>query len=90
MDPGALDPVLKKAMEHGITVVTHEASNQKNMDYDIEAFDNLRFGAHLMDHLAKMMGEEGEYAVFVGSLGSKTHNEWVDRAICARRKPTPT
>ena len=39
------------------------------------------YGAGLMDHLAKMMGEEGEYAVFVGSLGSMTHNEWADGGI---------
>ncbi len=81
MDPAQLDPVLKKAMDAGITVITHEASNQKNMHFDIEAFDNKAFGAGLMDRLAAKMGEEGEYAVFVGSLGSKTHNEWVDGGI---------
>lgn len=81
MDPTQLDPVLKKAQDAGIVVVTHEASNQTNMDYDIEAFDNKAFGAGLMDRLAAEMGEEGEYAVFVGSLGSKTHNEWVDGGI---------
>ncbi len=81
MDPTQLDPVLQKAMDAGIVVITHEASNQLNMDWDIEAFDNMAFGAGLMDRLAAVMGEEGEYAVFVGSLGSKTHNEWVDGAI---------
>ena len=48
MDPTQLDPVLKKAMDAGITVITHEASNQKEMDFDIEAFDNTAFGAGLM------------------------------------------
>ncbi len=81
MDPGQLEPVLKKAMDAGIPVITHEASNQVNMDWDIEAFDNTAFGAGLMDRLAALMGEEGEYAVFVGSLGSKTHNEWADGGI---------
>lgn len=81
MDPTQLDPVLKKAMDAGIVVITHEASNQINMHWDIEAFDNKAFGAGLMDRLAAAMGEEGEYAVFVGSLGSKTHNEWVDGGI---------
>jgi simple sugar transport system substrate-binding protein len=89
MDPATLDPVLQKAMDAGITVVTHEASNQQNMHYDIEAFDNVGYGAHLMDHLAKMMGEEGEYAVFVGSLGSKTHNEWVDGGIARQQEAYP-
>jgi simple sugar transport system substrate-binding protein len=89
MDPDVLDPTLKKAMDAGVTVITHEASSQKSMDFDIEAFDNLAYGAHLMDHLAKMMGEEGEYAVFVGSLGSKTHNEWVDGAIARQKEAYP-
>ena len=72
MDPEQLDPVLQKAMDAGIVVVTHEASNQQSMHFDIEAFDNRAYGAGLMDQLAALMGEEGEYAVFVGSLGSKT------------------
>jgi simple sugar transport system substrate-binding protein len=89
MDPTQLDPVLKKAMDAGIVVVTHEASNQESMDYDIEAFDNMAFGAGLMDRLAAEMGEEGEYAVFVGSLGSKTHNEWVDGGIARQKEAYP-
>ncbi len=89
MDPTQLDPVLQKAMDAGIVVVTHEASNQENMDYDIEAFDNTAFGAGLMDRLAAEMGEEGEYAVFVGSLGSKTHNEWVDGGIARQQEAYP-
>ncbi|MEZ4709372.1 MAG: autoinducer 2 ABC transporter substrate-binding protein [Caldilineaceae bacterium] len=89
MDPTQLDPVLKKAMDAGIAVITHEASNQVNMDWDIEAFDNTAFGAGLMDLLAKGMGEEGEYAVFVGSLGSKTHNEWADGGIARQMEAYP-
>jgi simple sugar transport system substrate-binding protein len=89
MDPEQLDPVLQKAMDAGITVITHEASNQQNMHYDIEAFDNMAFGAGLMDRLAAEMGEEGEYAVFVGSLGSKTHNEWVDGGIARQMEAYP-
>lgn len=89
MDPTQLDPVLKKAMDAGIVVITHEASNQVNMHWDIEAFDNMAFGAGLMDRLAAAMGEEGEYAVFVGSLGSKTHNEWVDGGIARQKEAYP-
>ena len=89
MDPVQLDPVLKKAMDAGIAVITHEASNQESMDWDIEAFDNTAFGAGLMDLLAEEMGEEGEYAVFVGSLGSKTHNEWADGGIAQQMEAYP-
>lgn len=79
--PESVEPVLQRAREEGVVVITHEASNQINIDYDIEAFDNAAYGRHLMDHLAERMGEEGEYVVFVGSLTSRTHNEWVDAAI---------
>lgn len=89
MSPEILDPVLKKAMDAGIKVVTHEASNQVSIDADIEAFDNAGYGRHLMDALAERMGEEGEYAVFVGSLTSKTHNEWVDAAIAHQQENYP-
>lgn len=77
----ALEPVLKKARDQKIVVVTHEASAQQNVDYDIEAFDNAAYGVHFMDALARLMDERGEYVVMVGSLTSKTHNEWVDAAI---------
>jgi len=85
----AVEPVLKKAREMGITVVCHEASNQINADLIIEAFDNHAFGAHLMDHLAHYMNETGDYAVFVGSLTSKSHNEWVDGGIARQKQKYP-
>ena len=85
----ALEPVLQKARHQGIIVVSHEASNQVNSDAILEAFDNHEYGAHLMDHLAGFMGGEGEYAVFVGSLASKSHNEWVDGALARQREQYP-
>jgi simple sugar transport system substrate-binding protein len=85
----AVEPVLKKARDHGIVVVCHEASNQVNADAIVEAFDNAAYGAHLMDHLARLMGGQGEYAVFVGSLTSKSHNEWIDAAIAKQKKDYP-
>jgi len=85
----AVEPVLKKARERGIAVISHEASSQINADLIIEPFDNSDFGRHLMDHLARYMGEEGEYATFVGSLTSKSHNEWVDAAVEHQKKKYP-
>jgi len=85
----AVEPVLEKARRRGIIVVSHEASNQVNADAIIEAFDNHAYGAHLMDHLARHMKEEGKYAAFVGSLTSKSHNEWIDGAIARQKEAYP-
>ncbi|WP_299793690.1 autoinducer 2 ABC transporter substrate-binding protein [uncultured Marivita sp.] len=89
MSPEALEPVLGRAMEAGITVITHEAAAQQNTVYDLEAFVNEDFGANLMEQLATCMGGEGEYAVFVGSLTSQTHNQWVDGAIAHQKANYP-
>ena len=85
----AVEPVLQKARERGIVVVSHEASSQINADVIIEPFDNAEFGRHLMDHLAKYMDEEGEYVTTVGSLTSKSHNEWIDAAVAHQMEKYP-
>ncbi len=78
--PDAVEQTLKKARDAGIVVITHEAPGIENADYDLEAFQNADYGINLMDLLAKEMGEEGEYALMVGSLSSATHMEWVTAA----------
>jgi len=70
------EPVHKKAMDAGIPVVLHEAPFAKNATYDVEAFDNCAYGRQMMDNLAGLMGEEGVYVSFVGSLTNDTHMEW--------------
>src|SRR5262245_55741831 len=78
--PEALEEVLKQARAAGIKVVTHEASNQVNTDVDIEAFDNLAFGSHLMDELASCMDGSGKYVAFVGHTTARSHMRWATAA----------
>ncbi len=78
MDPSALEGVLRRAQQRGITVVTHEADNLQNTQVDMEAFDNKEFGAHFAEQIAECMGGEGKFTSFVGSLGSLTHVQWAD------------
>jgi simple sugar transport system substrate-binding protein len=77
MDPAVLEGTLQRAMERGIVVVTHEADNQINTNANVEAFDNADYGAALNERLAQCMGNEGKWTTFVGSLGSRTHMQWV-------------
>ena len=81
MDPATLEPIFKQAAAKGIKIITHEADSQQNALYDIEAFNNVEFGANLNKRLEKCMGGAGKWTVFVGSLGSKTHNQWADGGI---------
>lgn len=89
VDPGALEPVLEKAMKKGIVVITHEGSTQKNTMFDIEAFENKQYGAFIMDNLAKAMGEEGKYVTMVGHITNASHNEWADGAIARQKEKYP-
>ncbi len=85
----AVEPVLKKARDRGIVVIAHEASNIKNADFILEAFDNHAYGAKLMETLGGYMGGEGQYTATVGSLTSKSQNEWIDGAISYQKEHFP-
>lgn len=78
MDPSALEGVLRRASQRGIKVIAHEGDSLTNVDVDIEAFDNRAFGERMNEALANCMGKSGKWTSFVGSLGSLTHNQWVE------------
>jgi len=67
-DPSSLVPAFKRANAAKIFTLTHEASVQQQVSYDIEAFDNLAYGKHMMDVMAKWMGDKGMWQPFVGHL----------------------
>ena len=89
MDPGALEPVLKEAMDAGIVVVTHEGASQQNTQYDLEAFNNTAYGGFIMDNLAEAMGEEGVYTTMVGHVTNASHNEWADGGVAHQQATYP-
>ncbi|MEM5399869.1 MULTISPECIES: autoinducer 2 ABC transporter substrate-binding protein [Paraburkholderia] len=88
-DPPTLEPALKKAMDRGIKVVTHEADNEKNTMVDVEAFDNSAYGAALNDRLASCMHDDGKWATMVGSLGSRSQVQWANGGIDNAKKKFP-
>jgi len=89
LDPAALESVLKKSLDRGIKVVTHEADNQRNTLVDVEAFDDALYGVHLNDRLASCMNREGKWTSFVGSLGSQSHVRWADGGAANAAKKYP-
>jgi simple sugar transport system substrate-binding protein len=89
-DAKSIEPVFARARAQKIVTVTHESPGQKNADFDIEMIDNKAFGEKAMEAMVKAMGaQEGEYAVFVGSLTVPAHNIWADAAIALAKKKYP-
>ena len=88
-DPNACEEICKQAMEKGIIVISTESATMTNINYDVEAFTDAGLGAFLMDELAKMMGEEGEYITMVGSMTMESHNNWADAAVAQAEAKYP-
>jgi len=85
----AVEPVLQKAREAGIVVIAHEATDIQNADYDLEAFDNVEYGEHLMENLGELMNGEGKYTTFLGALTATSHNIWVESAVSLQEEKFP-
>ena len=88
-DAKVLEPVLKKARDQGIVVLTHESPDQQIGQWDIETIDSQKYAEANMDELAKDMGGKGGYAIYVGSLTVPLHNAWADAAIKYQKEKYP-
>lgn len=80
-DEAALEPVLKKAKDAGIVVISHEGPGLQNVDWNFELASAEGFGEAHAKLLCDMTQEPGTYAVYVGSLTVPLHNAWADAAI---------
>ena len=89
IDVKVAEPVLKRAQEAGIPVITHEGPEQEGRTWNVELIDSVVFGEVQMQKLAKEMGEEGEYVVYVGTLTTPLHNIWADAAIAYQEANYP-
>jgi simple sugar transport system substrate-binding protein len=89
LDVKVCEPVLKRAQAAGIKVITHEGPEQEGRDWNVELIDSVRFGEVQMQRLAKDMGEEGDYVVYVGTLTTPLHNKWADAAIAYQKEHYP-
>ena len=88
-DAKVLEPVLKRARDAGIKVITHESPDQKYADWDFEMVDAQQHGINHMIALAKCMKETGSYAIYVGSLTVPVHKTWADAAVKYQKEHYP-
>ncbi|EET62736.1 hypothetical protein BRYFOR_05086 [Marvinbryantia formatexigens DSM 14469] len=88
-DPSAVETTLAKALDNDIVVISHEAEGLENTDYDLEAFVNEEYGAHMMDLLAEQMGSEGGYVIMMGTLTASSHQQWTEGAIKRQEEMYP-
>ncbi|MCT4577753.1 substrate-binding domain-containing protein [Donghicola sp.] len=88
-DEAALEPVLKKARDAGIVVISHEGPGLENVDWNFELASADGFGEAHAQLLSDKVSESGKYAVYVGSLTVPLHNAWADAAIAWMEENRP-
>lgn len=77
-DPDKLVPILRRAMEEGIEVITWDGDTQaEGRRFFVNMVDPEVLGRHLLDTLALTMGEEGKFAIMTSSFSAANNNEWL-------------
>ncbi|WP_299090589.1 autoinducer 2 ABC transporter substrate-binding protein [uncultured Metabacillus sp.] len=77
-DPEKLGPVLKRARNQGIRVITWDSdANNQYRELFINMVDPEILGRHIMDALSSRVNERGSYAIITGSKEAANLNEWI-------------
>jgi rhamnose transport system substrate-binding protein len=87
--PG-ISTVLRKARAQGIKVVTWDADAEPDSrDYFINQATPEGIGNTLTDEAAKIVHDEGEFAIITGALSAANQNKWIEaiRARAAAKYP---
>jgi len=80
-----ISSVLRKARERGIKVLTWDADAEPDArDFMVNQATPEGIGTTLMDHAARILGGEGEFAIITASLTAANMIEW-QKHIEARR-----
>lgn len=79
IDPQAVKPILQKAQEKGIIVVTFDAdSAEESRDVFVSQVSAEQLGKHIMDNMANLIGDSGKYAIITASMTADNQNEWIE------------
>lgn len=80
-DASALEESFGNALDAGVVIIGHEASNLTNCLYDTEAFTPEQYGQAMADSLVEATGGSGTYAIMVGYTTSITHMEYANAEV---------
>jgi rhamnose transport system permease protein len=73
-----ISTVLRKAREKGIRVITWDADAQRDArDFFINQATPQGIGATLADEAARLLNNNGEFAIVTASLSAANQNEWI-------------
>ena len=74
----AISTVLRKAREHGIKVLTWDADAEPDArDVFINQATPQGIGYTLVDEAARVLGDQGKFAVITSTLTASNQNEWL-------------
>ncbi|GGG01430.1 autoinducer 2 ABC transporter substrate-binding protein [Paenibacillus abyssi] len=77
-DPFKLLPVLKKAREQNIKVITWDGDTDPiGREFFVNMVDPQTLGRHLMDNLALSLNEKGKFAIITSSLTASNTTDWI-------------
>lgn len=88
-DPATLEPLLKRAQDAGIDVITQEAANIKNATADVEFLINEIVGEQYIEALVEARGSQGGYAIMIGGLTNESHNARADAMVAYQEANYP-
>lgn len=78
-DNDALEPVLKKAMQRGIKVLSMDsAANANSRMVHVNQADPERIGRTLIQGVSEMIGGEGEIAILSATSQATNQNLWIE------------
>ncbi len=81
VNPKAISSVLRKAQEHGISVVTWDSDAETDARaFFVNQATAAGIGSTLSDEGARLAGGRGQYAIITTTLTDTNQNEWI-RAI---------
>lgn len=88
-DSSALEESFAQALEDGVVIIGHEASNLTNCLYDTEAFNAEQYGEAMAKSLIESTGGSGDYAIMVGYTTSITHMDYANAEVAYLKENAP-